>query len=111
MNSRDDSFALLSQGLQQLNDLEGGRGIKTCGRLIQENDTWISNQLYTYRSSFPLATTDALDEGVSHLDVGTANETQLRYQILNYSMSLFLANICPEPAGKSKTFSRCKSSQ
>lgn len=69
MDSLDDRSALIGKISQGFHDTCGRERIKTCGWLIEENQTWVCYQLNAYRCSFSFSSGYSLDQWSSYLGV------------------------------------------
>jgi hypothetical protein len=70
----DDRFAVVGQFLEKQDDLESSGGVQPCGGFIEEDDAGVGDELNADGGPFAFAATDALDEGVAHLDVCAGGE-------------------------------------
>lgn len=82
MDSLNDGSAALGEFLESFHDRSGCEGVETCGRFVQENQLWISNQLDTNGGSLTLTTRNTFYERPSNLRVLALRQSQFLYDIL-----------------------------
>lgn len=82
MDGRDDRATLLaSQVAKNLHDAGGREGVETCGGLIEENQTGVSDKLDTNRCALALTARYTLDEGTTDASLLTLDQLEILDQL------------------------------
>ena len=78
MDSRNDGTAVLSgEVTEDFHDVCGGERIQTGGRLIKEDQRWVSDKLDTDGGTLALTTRDTLDERATDSCVSALGELKI----------------------------------